>query len=493
MPDRPSRHAPASAGSGIETAARLAELEAEVACLREALATSQAAQEALARSEARFRAVADLVPDLLWSNDLAGRAQWHNRRWTEYTGLPQEQALGDGWLEVVHPDDRAAAYAAAQAAFARGEPLEQEHRLRRRDGSYRWFLARTEPVRDAGGAVVQWFGAATDIHEQRTTAEALRGFAQSTDDVLWIADITGQRLEYLSPAFEQVWGEPRDAVMADLGRWAALLHPEDRERAARAMGRALEGERVEEEYRIVRPSDGAVRWIRDAGFPILGPDGRVCRIAGVARDVTARREADERQELLLHELSHRVRNTLAVVQSMAWQSGRRAVDLPGFLAAFESRLEAMAAAHGLLTVSHWQSVPLSSVVREALAPHHEPGDGRIGVELAVDPSVSPALAQDLVLALHELATNAAKHGALSVTAGRVTLTARVEGDALRMTWCESGGPPVRPPRARGFGTTLLERIPGGRHGGRCVLDWRPEGLRCVLLLPLGGLSFPEGR
>ena len=209
----------------------------------------------------------------------------------------------------------------------------------------------------------------------------------------------------------------------------------------------------------------------------------------IMRDQTGRQEAAERQGLLLRELEHRVKNTLALILSMARRTSTGAVDLAGFLDAFGGRLQALAAAHDLLTASGWQNTSLAALVRAALAPHEEHGSGRI--RLAVeDLPLGPAVAQDLVLALHELATNAAKHGALSVPGGSVTLDGRTVGGELVLVWRESDGPPVVPPPAGagGFGTTLLERAVAYQRGGRAELDWRPEGLVCTIRLPTAALG-----
>ncbi len=130
------------------------------------------AAEALRRSEERFRAVADLVPDLLWSNAPRGGTDWYNQRWLEYTGQTLAEAQGYGWLDVIHPDDREKSGRAFQNAVDAGEPLRQEYRIRRTDGAYRWFLARARPVRDAAGRITCWYGTATDIHEERTALAA---------------------------------------------------------------------------------------------------------------------------------------------------------------------------------------------------------------------------------------------------------------------------------------------------------------------------------
>jgi two-component sensor histidine kinase len=199
----------------------------------------------------------------------------------------------------------------------------------------------------------------------------------------------------------------------------------------------------------------------------------------ILRDRTDQREADERQALLLRELAHRVKNMLALISSMARQTGGRARDLDGFLELFEGRLLALAAAHELLTDSGWRSVSLPTLIAAALAPH--------GDQIAVQTDelmVLPSPAQNLVLVLHELATNAAKHGALLAREGRVEVEARVGAEELLLTWRESGGQPVDAPLARGFGTTLLEQIIARQHRGRIDLDWRADGLHCTIALPL---------
>ncbi|MDQ4043874.1 MAG: PAS domain S-box protein, partial [Chloroflexota bacterium] len=131
-------------------------------------------EDALRESEERFRAVADLVPDLLWSNDATGHTDWFNQRWIEYTGQTLEETSGYGWLDAIHPDDGAASMASFQAAIAQGHPLHHEHRIRGVDGSYRWFVSRAEPVRDESGEIVRWFGTNTDMHVQRIARDELR-------------------------------------------------------------------------------------------------------------------------------------------------------------------------------------------------------------------------------------------------------------------------------------------------------------------------------
>lgn len=152
------------------------------------------AETALRNSEERFRAVANLVPDLLWSNDPAGVTEWHNQRWLEYNGQMLEKAAPDGWLATVHPDDRALALHNFQRAIAQGEPLRQEQRIGNATGEYRWFLVQANPFKDATGKILRWFGAATDIHEQRMARETLERRVQERTQELEALSVTRQQL-----------------------------------------------------------------------------------------------------------------------------------------------------------------------------------------------------------------------------------------------------------------------------------------------------------
>ncbi|WP_169747450.1 sensor histidine kinase [Belnapia moabensis] len=446
----------------------------------------------LAEANAMLRASTDTMPHLVWSSRPGGAWHYANRRWTEYTGQTAEEAAGFGWLDPVHPEDRGPVLEAWRVAVACRE-LRVEHRLRGRDGSYERFETRGLPLRGRDGSSELWFGTSTNVEQARRGEAALResearfrDFAEATADVLWVVDAETRRLEYLSPAFEAVWGVPRAEVMDDLGRWAEMLHPEDRARVLEAFPTTLTGGRVDTEYRIVRPADGQVRWVRDLGFPVRDAKGRVRRVAGLARDVTARKEAEAAQRLLLRELNHRVKNTLASVQSIAAQTARGS-EAADFRTAFQARLAALAAAHDLLTRQAWQGVPLAEVVHRTLAPHagREAGADRVS---AKGPGVwlRPEAAIALHLALHELATNAAKYGALSAPGGRVEVMWRTTspGDLLEVHWRERGGPPVRPPARRGFGSRLLERGLALQFGAKAELSFASEGVEYRLRAPL---------
>lgn len=402
----------------------------------------------------------------------------------------------------VHPDDLERHRAIVQAAGSGYGSWHHEFRIvRPRDGQVAWLEERANATRDADTGLVHMTGLVWDITERKQAEEALREseerfrqFAENSADVLWIIAAATLRLEYLSPSFERLWGESRAAVMADLGRWAELVHPEDRERAIQAREHLLRGETLAIEYRIICPADGAVRWIRDTGFPIRGapdaghPEGIVQRVAGIAQDVTAEKEAAERQQRLARELNHRVKNVLAVVQAIASQTILASRSLDEFAEAFEGRLGALAQAHGLLTTTGWQGADLKALVEETLEPYR---DSEAAAATADGPPIAlpPRRAVALALVLHELATNAAKHGALSVPGGKVGVRWEVREEdgarRVRLVWQETGGPEVRPPARKGFGTGLIEQALKLDLEGMGGLRFEPQGLVCELSFPLG--------
>jgi two-component sensor histidine kinase/CheY-like chemotaxis protein len=206
-----------------------------------------------------------------------------------------------------------------------------------------------------------------------------------------------------------------------------------------------------------------------------------------AQEREQRRKVELRTRLLVAELSHRVKNTLMTVVSLARQTLRRSSSMPAFEQAFMGRLQALAAAHALLLRSNWDDMDLAELVREALKPFRKRDGSNVR---AAGPAVllPPRIALTLNLILHELATNAAKYGSLSVEQGQVTIEWTVEdrGGRLALAWRESGGPPVRQERTDGFGTTLIRRSAGFEMGGDVTLDFAPTGVICRLDLPLTG-------
>jgi two-component sensor histidine kinase len=238
------------------------------------------------------------------------------------------------------------------------------------------------------------------------------------------------------------------------------------------------------EFRVPLP-DGSVRWILDQGKTFRDEEDRPAYMTGACVDITERKRAEASQHLLLEELNHRVKNTLAMVQSIASQTLRATPAAERFPEAFQSRLQALAQAHDLLTKGQWRGASLHEVAEVTLNPHTTPG-GRVKIS-GPPVALSPGIAVSLHLALHELATNAAKYGALSVEQGEVKLQWAVTGDiqpALRIEWGESGGPAVVPPQRRGFGSRLIERGLAHEVDGEVDLTFSPKGVVCRVIVPL---------
>lgn len=275
---------------------------------------------------------------------------------------------------------------------------------------------------------------------------------------------------------EQMFGLEPGSFGGDYESWKRHVLAEDITRVEGELREAMaaERDRLDFEFRIRRP-DGEVRHVEGAGRFLYAPDGAPLRMVGTNIDVTDRKVAEAHQRLLINELNHRVKNTLAIVQAIAWQSLRGSAP-PEVRDAFEGRLAALSAAHDVLTQQSWESAAIDRIIVEATAPHQ---DGRISAE---GPAVelAPKTAVALGLAMHELATNAVKHGALSASAGRVEIRWRVEADRLSLIWTERGGPPARAPARRGFGFRMLEKGLADELRGEVRLDFRPEGLVCRL-------------
>ncbi|HKP79471.1 MAG TPA: HWE histidine kinase domain-containing protein, partial [Phenylobacterium sp.] len=302
----------------------------------------------------------------------------------------------------------------------------------------------------------------------------------------WALDLETGRLT-ASEFFRANFGvAPREAFdsQSDL---IARVHPADRQRRQREMDAAIaQRTDLESEYRTLTP-DGDARWILVRGRATYREDGAPIRMTGVSLDITARKNADERLRLLLDELNHRVKNTLASVQSIALQTGRTS-DPASFEQAFLARIAALARAHDLLTEAAWEGASLREVIARTLAPYVAEGQtDRIALS-GPNVRLSPNAAVSLTMAFHELATNAGKYGSLSVVRGRVEVEWKADGPgdsmAVEIDWRESGGPSVARPVRRGFGSRLVETSLAREFDGQVELTFAPEGVWCHMRLPL---------
>jgi two-component sensor histidine kinase len=214
-------------------------------------------------------------------------------------------------------------------------------------------------------------------------------------------------------------------------------------------------------------------------MPLRRDDGRHIGFLKILRDRTEQRAADEKQSLLINELNHRVKNTLATVQSIAAQTLRAAATVQEARAALEERLISLSRAHDVLTRESWEGAELSEIVALAISPYAGPDGARIvtgGPSVRLEPSMALAMA----MALQELATNAVKYGALSAPAGRLSILWTADADVIRLRWEEKDGPRVTPPSRRGFGSRLIERSLSAALGGEAAIDFAPSGVVCMI-------------
>jgi PAS domain S-box-containing protein len=262
----------------------------------------------------------------------------------------------------------------------------------------------------------------------------------------------------------------------------ALVHADDWARLQYALDQLFfERKSHQTEFRVRRP-DGQVRWCLGTAAPTTDESGRIVRLSGVTVDITERKESEARQVLLAREVDHRAKNALAIVQSIVRLT--RADTIAAYVSAVEGRIQALSRAHTVLSHSRWQGADLAGLVEEELAPYR----GDIGDRIKTSgPTVllQPASAQTLTLALHELATNAVKYGALSSIAGRLRLSWELTASELIVHWEETGGPRTSKPARKGFGTRIIVASVEGQLGGRAKFTWHDRGLHCVLVIPRG--------
>ncbi|WP_165456250.1 PAS domain S-box protein [Paracoccus sediminis] len=580
------------------------------------------AEAALRASEERFREFGENSPNALWIVDVdTMRLQYLSSAFDRIWGESGDVVMADlsRWTDLVHPDDRAQAGRAMSGLLA-GEPAIVEYRILRPDGDVRWIRDTGFPIHDRG-IVKRGGGIAQDVTDLkraeaalRKSEERLRQFGEASQDVLWLRDAKTLQWQYLTPAFEAIYGIARDDALAgnNYRSWLDLILPEDRQHASDAIRRVRGGEHVTFDYRIRRPCDHAVRWLRNTDFPIIDEEGRVVLVGGIGHDLTEMRETElrlqtliegipqlvwraigsgdwtwaspqwtaytgqygpdshgwgwlemvhpedrgaaceawshaletggfeveyrlchaagqdfrwfqtraapvrdesgriiewlgtstdihdlrllqERQRVLVGELQHRTRNLMAVVRSMADRTGETSRDFGHFRDRFQDRLEALARAQGLLSrLGDTDRVTFDELIAAELAAMDGAAD-RVVIDGPSGIRLRSSMVQMLAMALHELATNAVKYGALGQPQARLTIRWRMGPPDdrgrpwLHIDWHESG---VRmpsahhAPRGTGQGRELIEKALPYQLGARTGYAFREDGIHCTISIPV---------
>ena len=335
---------------------------------REHLEELELRQWQLLESEAKFHAISDSVDQMIWSTLPNGFHDYYNRRWYEFTGVPEGSTDGEGWSDMFHPDDQERAWGAWRHSLKSGEPYAIEYRLKHGSGDYRWVLGRAQPMRDATGRIKRWYGSCTDIQDIKV--------------------------------------------------------------------------------------------------------------------------AQEQRQLMLAEMNHRVKNTLAMVHAMVSQTLRQADSLDDARISIQSRISMMSQAHDRLIQTTWTDTNIRDAVDAALI-QHRTVEGRFSIN-GPDLLIGSKQALALTMALHELATNATKYGALSVADGQVKIVWQIDqggpNPVFGFAWQESGGPQVAKPTRRGFGSRMIEQALAGYFLGAAELIYNPDGLFFSMTSPESGLT-----
>ena len=405
------------------------------------------------------------------------------------------------WRACVLPDDLARFEALRSQALAeQRRELNIEYRIVGADGEARWIESRGLISYDGDGCPARMVGVHIDITERKRTEQslvernlqlAMAGKAALVGSFAF--DVGSDKIQ-TSEGYAAIHGFPDGTTEIERSEWRASVHPEDLGGVEELRSRAFRDRRKEysAEYRIVRPG-GEVRWIESRYFVSYHSNGRPRRVIGVNIDVTDRKRAEEHQGALLAELDHRVKNMLATVGAIIVQTPKADSSLPEFVARLDDRIKSLARTHELLSRSRWHGVSLEEIVRRELAPYiadnAEIGGPRV--------TLKSEAAQAVGMVLHELATNAAKHGAFSIPGGRVLLRWRWlrsgSHGQLAIEWHESGGPPVREPSQPGYGTSIVRELIPFELGGTADMDFDFNGLHCRLGIPANWVRRPASQ
>jgi PAS domain S-box-containing protein len=438
----------------------------------------------------------EALPVAVYTTDAAGRITFYNRAaaelWGHHPELGSSQWCGS-W-RLYWPDGRPLPHGECPMAVALKEGREVRGVAaiaERPDGTRVRFLSYPTPLRDASGRLVGALNLLMDVterHDSELESARLAAIVVSSDDAIISKTLDG-RITSWNAGATRIFGYEASEMIGEsiLRIIPPELHGEERE----ILARLRRGERIDH-YETVRVArDGRRVDVSLTVSPLRDRSGRVVGASKVGRDITDRKRAEKMQRVLTDELAHRVKNTLATVQAIANQSLVRAKSPTDFVSSFAGRIHALAKAHTLLTRSKMQGADVMELVSEQVL-IGAPNDDRIscsGPLLVLDAQAAVHLA----LVLHELATNARKHGALSVPQGRLSVTWQMRtngGCSLLLSWKESHGPRVSAPSAHGFGRTLIEQTVRAR-GGEASVDYRTDGLTCEIKLPLPEAARPS--
>ncbi|WP_085809130.1 PAS domain-containing protein [Sphingomonas sp. TZW2008] len=436
-----------------------------------------------------------------------------NAAFSRLTGFDHDEIIGRNCRFLQGPATDRGEVQRLREAIAARQPIELELLNYRKDGQTFWNRLLVSPVFDEEGDVTYFFASQFDVTLERERLVRLQRdrddleieVGQRTSDLIqaesqlrfalkaaqlgsWTLDLATERMSVTEGCKENFGRAVSEPFLYE--HIKAAVHPEDRARRDEALRVALEEtDDYQVEYRIHTPA-GEERWIAVRGQVFRRADGTPLLLVGVSQNITDRKRAEEHRTLLANELSHRVKNMLATLQAIVGQTLRTANSVEEASATLSARIQSMDAANDLLVNERWESANMHDLVDRALAPFRATDRSRLRTE-GPNVRVPPRIAIGLALALHELATNAAKYGALSSPTGYVEISWHVSEDvaaSLHFRWQEINGPTVTPPSRIGFGSKLIERVLKSEINGKVDLQYPPSGVVFSASAPLPELE-----
>lgn len=363
--------------------------------------------------------------------------------------------------------------------------------LFRRDGAHgladpRAFMDLGLYLLAGGLSVVVAASLRAAVERLEVAQERLVAALEASGTGTWRWNLRSKHVEW-DPALIHLFGLEPDNAPRTEAEFARFIHPDDHAHVRNTISEAVIRGVADYEFRAVLPN-GAVRWMYARSRMIRDGKGPAALMIGACLDITERKLAQERQTLLVHELNHRVKNTLSVVQSLALQTLRGSSTLEAFRDAFQARLFALSATHNILTQGLWESACMREILNAELKPFGGIDERRV-CATGEPIRLTPRQALGFGMAFHELATNAVKYGSLSATQGSVAIAWRTAPDPdgrplLLVDWIERDGPAVTEPSRRGFGSKLIERSICAELDGALQMRFDPSGLNCSFSVPL---------
>jgi len=469
--------------------------------LHKAAAKRRAAEDWRHQSEAIFRAMFDVSSvGKIEVDPGTTRILRANAAMCKFVGYSEAELLARSVLDITHPDDRDRSRELGDRQAA-GEPVafDVEKRYIHKDGHVVWARTTVNVIPDGSGrpwrqtSVIQNITARKHAEQElRASKDRLQLAFDATQLGWWQYDPI-RRVGSGDSRFKEIFDLTTDEISIEdfMGR----VHPDDAERVWVDRQAALDPadpKRSPSEFRIQR-RNGEIRWVeahRLAYFEGAGPERRVVSFGGTVQDITERKEREEKEHLLMREINHRAKNMLSVVDAIAHQTATKSPE--DFVERFSERIQALSANQDLLVRNDWNGVEIEDLVCAQLALFADLIGSRITVQ-GPKLRLKAASAQAIGLALHELATNGGKYGALSKDTGRLEIAWGTESETFTMSWTERDGPPVSPPQRRGFGTVVMKEMAERSVGGRVELDYAPSGVTWSLTCPAASALEPSER